>query len=90
MAILHQVALFADCEKAWESLAAASAPGDIVVLMDPAVAAAALATVCVGVRICLLRSELPDDSAPPEAVELIDDAQWWQLIVDHELIQHWM
>lgn len=92
MAILHQVALHPEDQLAWESLATACVVGDTVVFLDAAVAKAC-ALPCWehdGVRVCVPRAELIDGGALPQSFDLIDDGQWCELIVAHELIQHWM
>ncbi len=92
MAILHQVALGAQRIDAWTSLRTACAAGDTVVLMDAAVASGPLfaaAWAQSGVRVCVAAAG-DERAALPGTIELIDDHQWWQLIVEHELIQHWM
>ena len=92
MAILHQVAAAAARSAVWENLAAALAAGDTLVLFDAALAGLPLAQRWVdafGVRVCVPRAELELAMPVPDAVEVIGDDEWLQLIIEHDVIQHW-
>jgi hypothetical protein len=102
MSVLHHVAMALEDAEAWKVMAGALLDGDSVVLLDRAArelqlgsaanAAAALWPLLAQrtrVRWMLPGIERVSDAILPDAIEVIGEAQWLQLVVGNPLLLEW-
>ncbi|MGE4071526.1 MAG: hypothetical protein AB7E72_10160 [Lysobacterales bacterium] len=94
MSALHHLSMGLDAREHWTQLEQALAEGDVLVLLDGAIAdLAAIAAWKRGLglelRWVIPQIALSPGLTVPADIELIDDRQWWQLISAHQTLLEW-
>ncbi len=94
MSALHHLSVGPDAREHWSQLAQALAEGDVLVLLDGAMAdLRAIAEwkrgLALELRCVIPQIALSPGLMVPSDIELIDDRQWWQLIAAHRVLLEW-